>query len=220
MQNLQEHIKDHLIQWPFINEMSKDELINLSALARRIKPDIERRVGRPVTEAALRMALQRRSPERVDLVSHRVKQFLAELGDISVRSGLLAVSLYNSTEMLESLTPLLSKFSKNPAQFSAFSIGVAESTFIFNRANEAEFELALDKSMVKKKRRELSAIVLRLSEQNTDVPGLYYLFFKSLAERGINIQEVISTTNEFTFLVQDNDVEEAFSAMNRLKQLK
>jgi hypothetical protein len=41
--------------------------------------------------------------------------------------------------------------------------------------------------------------------------------FKRLAWEDINIVEVISTTNEFTIVVEDEDIDRAFSVIQRMK---
>ena len=48
----------------------------------------------------------------------------------------------------------------------------------------------------------LSAITISLPKENSKVVGLYYQIFKKLAWEGVTLYEVISTTNEFTVLVE------------------
>jgi len=55
---------------------------------------------------------------------------------------------------------------------------------------------------------------------NTEQPGLYYYIFKKLAWDGINILEVVSTSNEFTILLKDEDIDKAFSVIKHLKTKK
>jgi len=68
------------------------------------------------------------------------------------------------------------------------------------------------------KKENLSAITLKLHERNTQVPGFYYYILKAIAWEGINIAEVISTSNEFTVLINDEDVDRAFSVLKNLKK--
>ena len=63
----------------------------------------------------------------------------------------------------------------------------------------------------------LTAISISLPEDNSKIAGLYYHFFKRLAWEGVVLYEVISTTNEFTILVEDEVVDKAFSAVKGLK---
>jgi hypothetical protein len=45
------------------------------------------------------------------------------------------------------------------------------------------------------------------------------IFFKSLAWEGIIIHEVISTTNEFTIIVSDDQIDVAFKVIKDLKNV-
>jgi len=64
---------------------------------------------------------------------------------------------------------------------------------------------------------DLSAISISLPENNSKITGLYYQIFKRLAWEGIALYEVVSTTNEFTILVEDFLVDKAFSVIKKLK---
>ena len=69
------------------------------------------------------------------------------------------------------------------------------------------------------KTEQLSAISFKLPEENVSVPGIYYYVFQKLSWEGININQVISTSNEFTILVSESEVDKAFSIINKLKSV-
>ena len=64
---------------------------------------------------------------------------------------------------------------------------------------------------------DLSSITIKLPQENVNVPGVYYYIFQRLAWEGIVIFEVISTSNEFTFLVSEQQVDVAFRVIKDLK---
>ena len=47
----------------------------------------------------------------------------------------------------------------------------------------------------------------------------YYFVFQKLSWDGINISQIISTSNEFTILVAESEVDKAFSIINKLKSI-
>ena len=69
------------------------------------------------------------------------------------------------------------------------------------------------------KAENLSSITVKLPAENVSVPGIYYFIFQRLAWEGIVLYEVISTTNEFTILVDDTQVDVAFKTIKDLKTL-
>ena len=66
---------------------------------------------------------------------------------------------------------------------------------------------------------DLSSISVKLPEDNVRIPGIYYFIFQRLAWEGIIINEVISTTNEFTIIVAEDQIDKAFKVMKDLKTL-
>ena len=67
-------------------------------------------------------------------------------------------------------------------------------------------------------RDHLAAVSVNLPHTNLDTHGVYYIILKELAWKGINIVEVLSTSNEITLIVDRSDVEEVFSIILRLKR--
>ena len=63
----------------------------------------------------------------------------------------------------------------------------------------------------------LASITVKLPKENIVVPGIYYFIFQRLAWEGIIINEVISTSNEFTILVGEDQVDVAFKVIKDLK---
>ena len=76
-----------------------------------------------------------------------------------------------------------------------------------------------EKERLTQKAENLSSITVKLPAENVSVPGIYYFIFQRLAWEGIVLYEVISTTNEFTILVDEDQVDRAFTVIKDLKSL-
>jgi hypothetical protein len=63
----------------------------------------------------------------------------------------------------------------------------------------------------------LSSVTIRLPKNNTEVSGVYYFLLKNLAWAGINVCEIISTSNEVSIIVSEQDVPRAFPILMNLK---
>ena len=64
-----------------------------------------------------------------------------------------------------------------------------------------------------------SSITMKLPSENVTIPGIYYFIFQRLSWEGVNINEVISTSNEFTILMHEDQVNTAFKVIKNLKLL-
>ena len=60
---------------------------------------------------------------------------------------------------------------------------------------------------------------LQLPKNNSKIAGLYYQILKRLAWQNVPLYEVISTTNEFTIVVEDSVVDSAFSIIKNLNKV-
>ncbi len=84
---------------PFLEGALVEGLINLSALARQLKPEIEKQVGKAVNDSAVIMALNRLVP-RLELMSAmKFKKVVENIGDIIVRSNLADFAFTNSATL-------------------------------------------------------------------------------------------------------------------------
>ena len=146
--------------------------------------------------------------------SHQLKSVLRQLGDITVRSNLIDYTFKNSESLIQSHAKVLEGL--NPKSFYGFSRGIYESNIV---VSASEKRIVLD-SFINEKMIDsqdgLSAISIRLPKNNQRISGLYYQIFKRFAWEGISLHEVISTTNEFSVLVEDHLVDQAFSAIKNL----
>jgi hypothetical protein len=79
-------------------------------------------------------------------------------------------------------------------------------------------ELFKDESCFSKTE-NLSSITMKLPSENVTIPGIYYFIFQRLSWEGVNINEVISTSNEFTILMHEDQVNTAFTVIKNLKLL-
>ena len=148
---------------PFLEGALVEGLINLSALARQLKPEIEKQVGKSVNDSAVIMALNRLVP-RLELMS----------------------TMKFKKVVSSSIVPLVDEIFADEHKIS--------------------------------QTQNLSSITVKLPAENAICPGVYYYIFKELAWDNINIAEVISTTNEFTVVISDDDIHRAFTILMEAKR--
>ena len=172
---------------------------------------------KPVKEGAITMALRRYKPP-VDVENvGRLKNVFKNLGDITVRSNLSDFTFLNSKTLIKSHSKVLEKINKNHQIFYAFTRGIFESNIIISSSEKESISEVFENEKLIGLKDCLSTITLNLPEGNSKIVGLYYQIFKRLAWDNVTLYEVISTTNEFTILVEDHLVDKAFSVIKGLK---
>ena len=108
MITVSESIQNIVRESPLLEEGLSVGIINLSALARRIRPQVEAQLMKPVSDSAVMMALKRLS-EHIQETSRQQAKFLKGMGDITVRSSLSEFTFQISDTILEKEKQLLHK---------------------------------------------------------------------------------------------------------------
>ena len=161
--NLRDALEECLRKRPFIEEALSEELINLSSLARIIKGDVAHLTGKEIKESAVVMAIRRREPRLQFKMQHKLQQFIGTLGDIIVRSNLVAYTYRKTTALPSKQAKFISYISELPSGFHSFTGGMEETTVVVSEG----YTLALEKAMTGEKlidqTNNLSSITLRLS---------------------------------------------------------
>ena len=202
-------------QKPFVESALVEGLVNISALARQLKAEIESTLKKEVTEASIIMALKR-FVDQMDVSMHRkIEKATKGFGDIIVRSNLCDFTYKLSETLIEKQSILIKKIGKEKDVFFTISRGVFETTIVISNHYADEVKEIYKEETLIASSNLISSITLRLPKNNTVIPGLYYHIFKQIAWEGISILEAVSTTNELSIILNDKDVDRAFSVLKQ-----
>ncbi len=212
-------VEDYIKGKPFLISALTQGIINLTSLSREMKPEIELSLKREVRNGAIVMALKRLSEGLEFRTTHKIIRILKDIGEITVRSSLVDYNYKVTDTLLSNQALLMSSIYKNKDDFYTSSRGVNECNIVVSSNLSKEVESFLKDEECLSKQGELSSITLKLPTENVSIPGIYYFVFQRLSWEGVNIYEVISTSNEFTILVNEDQVDRAFKVIKNLKNL-
>lgn len=212
-------VEHYIRKKPFLQSALAQGIINLTSLARQINPEIAAELGRAVKDGAIVMALKRLSTDLEFRVTHRVVKVLKNIGEITVRSSLTDYTFLASDSILQQQARLLEAVNANQDVFYTSSRGVNEINIVISNTMDAVVKQHFKHERCTQKVENLSSVTVKLPSENVMVPGVYYFIFQRLAWEGIVLYEVISTTNEFTILVNEAQVDVAFTTLKNLKAL-
>jgi len=219
MKTISSIVEEYIKTKPFLSSALSQGIINLTSLSRLIKPEIEHQLGKEVKNGAIVMALKRLSSELEFRVTHKVLKFVRNIGEITVRSALNDYTFKVSETLLKSQSEFMSEIEGLNTVFYTSSRGVNESNIVVSKEVAALVGKIFQHEILLEKQENLSSITVKLPKDNVNVPGIYYFIFQRLSWEGVNIYEVISTTNEFTILVNEEQVDKAFTVIKNLKSL-
>ena len=219
MKTISSVVEDYIKTKPFLSTALSQGIISLTSLSRIIKPDIEKILKKNAKNGAIVMSLKRISDNMEFVSTHKIIKTLNKIGDITVRSSLLDYNFKISPTFLASQAKFLTEINDNKESFYTSSRGVSECNIVISSNLKSFLEKCFEKEFLVNKYKNLSSVSIKLPNENVSIPGIYYFIFQRLSWEGVNIREVISTSNEFTILVDEDYVNIAFKVIKDLKNL-
>jgi len=219
MKTISSVVESYIRRKPFLQTALSEGIINLTSLSRYIKPEVEEVLRKEVRDGAIVMALKRLSENLEFLATHKIVKVLKDIGEITVRSSLTDYTFQLTPSILSSQLELMREIENMPDIFYTSSRGVNEINIVVSNRLEKTVERIFKNEICTQKAEQLASVSVKLPSANVTVPGIYYFIFQRLAWEGIVLYEVISTTNEFTILVDDIQADKAFSIIKALKNL-
>ncbi|MFP9097607.1 aspartate kinase [Flavobacterium sp. RHBU_24] len=219
MKTISSVVEHYIKTKPFLLSALSQGIINLTSLARTMMPELEQELGKDIKHGALVMSLKRLSEDLDFRVNNRIIKVLKGIGEITVRSSLTDFTYAVSDTILSRQAELINSINANPDVFYTSSRCVNETNIVVSASmNNVVDRLFSDEKKIERND-NLASITVKLPKDNINTPGIYYYIFQRLAWEGITIVEVISTSYEFTILVQEDEVDLAFKVIKDLKQL-
>ncbi|MFP9097606.1 aspartate kinase [Flavobacterium sp. RHBU_24] len=217
MKTISSVVEHYIKTKPFLLSALSQGIINLTSLARTMMPELEQELGKDIKQGAVVMSLKRLSEDLDFRVNHKIVKVLKGIGEITVRSSLTDFTYAVSDTILSRQAELINSINTNPDVFYTSSRGVNETNIVVSASmNNVVDRLFSDEKKIERND-NLASITVKLPKDNINTPGIYYYIFQRLAWEGITIIEVISTSYEFTILVQEDEVDLAFKVIKDLK---
>jgi len=217
MITLKTHIDQFIHKEPFLVENIQNGLINISALARKLEPKLSKKVGKKLNVNAIIMTIKRMEIEEIKK-SRPLKKQIKNIGDLTVKSGLIDYSFQNTPEFEKMSSKFSLKQLTNTKGFHTLCKGIHETTVIISENLKSIFEKSLGDIPYISRQEDLASITIQLPKLNTEVSGLYHYLLGIITWRGISIVEVISTTHELTIILKEEHVSAALEALMEIKE--
>lgn len=198
---------------PFLDDALAKDLINFSALAAHLQPDVEKALRKPVQQGSIIMALRRYAPRKKLLKNSNLR----EMGDIVVRSGITEYTYLNSKSILSSQAELLNILKNEIGVYFNYSSNYQESNILVSSELEDTVAECFRNEILVTVKRDLSSITIALPKNSSKTVGLYFYIFKLLAYEGIPVFEMISTSNYFALFLEKEYINQAFLLLNEIK---
>ena len=213
MVTISQTVKDILNRQVFLQEAISSDIVSYNKLARSIKDEIEKDIGRKVKHNAIVMALRRYSEQ---LEEKQRKPSLNYFREILLKTDICYIIVEESLTALDKIQSLYHKTDLKHGKIFNIVHGIYELNIITNQVYK---QTALDNLVNENVLRvidDLVVISLLYSRDFLLVPGVVYNVLRFLSWENINILSITLTSQELNLLVDRKDAIRCYNILERL----
>lgn len=188
-------------------------ILNLSAYAQEILPEVEKRTKKEVKTGSIVTALSRlqKSLTKKEPLAPKLS-----IDDISVKSGIIELAYDKTEENLKNLSKLYQEKNMSNNEFLMITHGLSEIGIICSQKLENKLRKIFRNQKPKIFIPNLVSLTARFSQDYIITPNITYAFVRKFALKRINISELVSTFTEITFIVHEKDMQQSFDTLNEI----
>ena len=205
-----EYIDDH----PSIREVMREEMVNYTALARKIQ--LERGVR---NEEAVTIACRRYERGlRTDSLSTARARRLIRQSHLQVQSRVALLRLRDDWKLLDSLMALGRKWLPEHPRLRVFQVyqGTQALTVLCEEDFLPVLLPAVPQRLILHLERGLATLAFRSKGEVAETPGVLAFMAEALYRAGINCLETVSVHSDSIFIFRDSDLIRAYQTLGEL----
>lgn len=204
-------VRDYVDTHPSVKDCLKDDLVNLSALARQIMKD------RGITQMEATLVACRRYKDASPRHNERtIRQTLAK-SKVEMSSKVAIVTLRNDWQIYGRLQGFLRK-ALSEGHVPKLIQGSKAITLITDENTAESVEEEIGKTNLLAFEKGLVEISVTSPESIRTTPGIMAFLYSSMASNGINIVETMSTYTDTIFIVEPQNMMRAFEVLTKCIQ--
>ncbi|MGI0090604.1 MAG: hypothetical protein ACREBS_02745 [Nitrososphaerales archaeon] len=184
---------------------------NYTAIARLIKPKVERDIGRKVNFDSLVTSVKRVKP-RLQLAQGGIEGVLAR-SVVNVRTDVAKLNLEKSKRSLEAARNIMATYQEEFLQISESNSAI---TMIFDQKLLEEIHEKFNDDDVLDEQSDLAAIIVHSPTEIVRTPGVVLSIYTKIAENHVNIEDTVSCFTDTIVVIRMEEVARTFSTLTGL----
>jgi len=203
-------VKALIDEEPAVQDALERGYANISAVARMLRPRVEKALGRKVTLEGLITSVKR---VRVDYKPSREYLKIIAGSVISLRTDVAKVSLEKTRRTLETTRRTLAELTEAFLQVleGTTTITLVMDDSVFNRVCSM-----FQRGDILDEKRNLAALIVQSPREIVETPGCVVAFYNPISRAQINIEETVSCYIETIILLRMEDAGRALSILTDL----
>lgn len=178
----------------------QNRILNLTQLARLIKPLVSKRLDKNIEISSIKMALSRLQSQIKDkIIPHKL---LVE--DVSIKKNLCSLTLYKTRENQENVSNF-QNYCSQKGKFFTRSESNKEIAISFSQDLIAELS-RYNLQNFKFIQKDLGAVLVSIPVEYISIKGVFQYFIQKVTMQNINLLEIGSTYTELIFYMHEKDL--------------
>lgn len=184
---------------------------NYTAIARLIKPKVERDLGRKVNFDSIVTSVKRVKP-RLQLGNQGIESVLAG-SVVNVRTDVAKLIVEKSKRSLESARNMMATYQEEFLQVSESNSAV---TMVFDQKLLGEIHKKFNDDDVLDEQSDLAAIIVHSPTEIVRTAGVVLAIYARIAENRVNIEDTVSCFTDTIIVIRMDEVARTFSTLTDL----
>lgn len=209
------HIVSKLINEKiYLHEALSKGIASYGAVAKQLKPEIEKEIGKEVKHSAIVTALRRYSKK----INKTLKEidFDSKFSEVNLKTHIIDINVVKTNELFDKLKRFYDLINFERGDILHIIYGRTHVAIVTNERYKKQILNLLQYQKIKKIEENLVALTFTVGKRRIDLPGVLFQITRNLAWEHINIIEIISLDVEVTFIVDKNDAIKGYNALERL----
>ena len=198
----------------YLHEAISKKIASYGSVAKQLKPEIEKELGKEVKYSAIVTALRRYS-EKINVRFKEVK-FDSKYAEVNLKTHIIDLNVLKTQVLFDKLKRFYDVVDFERGDILHIIYGRTHVSIVTNERYKEEVLKLLQNQKIQKIEENLVALSFTVGKKRIDKPGVLFQITRSLAWENINIIEIISVDLDVTFIVEKKDAIKGFNALERL----
>ncbi len=209
------HIVNKLVdERIYLHEALSKGIASYGSVAKHLKPELEKELGKEVEHSAIVTAL-RRYAEKLTTRFNGVK-FNTEYSEVNLKTHIIDINVLRTQELFDKLKRFYDLIQFEKGDILHVVYGRTHVAIITNERYKDKILKLLQNQKIKKIEEGLVALSFTVGKERIDEPGVLFKLTRSLAWADINVLEIISVNVEVTFIIDKKNATKGYNALEKL----
>lgn len=185
---------------------------NYTAIARIIKPKVEKDLGRRVNFESLVTSVKRVKP-RFELAQTRGIEGVLARSVVNVRTDVAKLSVEKTKRTLEAARNMMASYQEEFLQVSESNSAI---TMVFDQKLLASIHKKYNDDDILDEQSDLAAVIVHSPEEIVRTAGVVLAIYARIAENHVNIEDTVSCFTDTIIVIKMDEVARTFSTLTNL----